>query len=66
MNFKLPKPEDYPGDDYKYQLAEAYANLYTSTLTLLCSIEGVKNVADEVDSEFIKEKLQGILNQYQS
>jgi hypothetical protein len=67
MKYKIPRPEDDKSDcEYVFKVIKAYSKISSDTLILLCSIEGILNVFDEVEPEYIKEKLQELLNDYKS
>lgn len=65
MKFDLPKPEDYPEEEqYIYQVIKAYSQTYSIALILLARIEGVINVADITDKEYMLDKLNQILKDH--
>lgn len=65
IEFKLPKPEDYPEEEqYIYQVIKAYSQTYSKALIILARIEGVVNVSDIADKEYMLAKLERILKDH--
>jgi len=65
MNYKLPKPEDYPEiEGYQFKLSHAYAELYGMTMGLLMRAEKVNESLDEDDIETAKFWLNAMFDEF--
>ena len=69
MNYKLPKPEDYPDiNEYQFKISRAYTKLYGDTVSLLvnikCMYDALKD-PDEYSIEWVKSNLHKLMKEYQ-